>query len=47
VAAIDKMPHIEAVKLLMLEFGIDKPLEECQIYIEEGFPKSVNIISPI
>jgi hypothetical protein len=47
VAAIDKMPHIEAVKLLMPEFGIEKPLDECHIYIEESVPKSINIICTI
>lgn len=47
VDAIDKMPHVQAVKMLMVEFGINKPLEECNFYIEDTTPKSVNIICPI
>lgn len=47
VAAIDKMPNIEAVKMIMCEFGIENPLDECYVYIEDSLPKSVNIICPI
>ena len=47
VDSTDKMPHVEAVRMLAVEFGIDKPLEECQVYIEDTTPKSVNIICPI
>jgi hypothetical protein len=47
VDAVDKMPHIEAVKLLMSEFGIKSRIEECHVYIEDSTPKSVNIICPI
>lgn len=47
VADIEKMPHIEAVKLIMREFGINKPLEECVVYIEDSSPKAVNVICPI
>ena len=47
VADIERMPHIEAVKLLMREFGLNKPLEECHVYIEDSSPKSVNVICPI
>lgn len=47
VAAIDKMPHIEAVKLLMQEFGLSKPMEECLVYVEDSLPKSVNVICSI
>lgn len=46
VASTDKLPHIEAVKIIMKEFDL-KPLEECYCYIENSFPKSVNIISKI
>lgn len=47
VADIEKVPHIEAVKMIMKEFGFDKPLEECHVYIEDSFPKSINIICQI
>lgn len=47
VADMEKMPHIEAVKMLMKEFGIPKPIEECCVYIEDSAPKSVNVICPI
>lgn len=47
VASMDKLPHIEAVKMIMKEFGIEKSLEDCHVYIEDSFPKSVNIISQI
>lgn len=47
VASTDKMPHIEAVKMIMKEFGIQKSLEDCYVYVEDSFPKSVNIISQI
>jgi hypothetical protein len=47
VADMERMPHIEAVKLLMKEFGMNKPLEECCVYIEDSSPKSVNVICPI
>lgn len=47
VADIEKMPHIEAVKLIMKEFGITKPIEQCCVYIEDSSPKSVNVICPI
>jgi hypothetical protein len=43
----ETLPNIEAVRLIMIEFGIDKPLEECFTYIENSTPKSVNIICPI
>jgi hypothetical protein len=47
VADIERMPHIEAVKLLMREFGLNRPLEECHVYIEDSSPKAVNVICPI
>jgi hypothetical protein len=44
----EKMPSVEAVKLIMSEFGIKSTLDECEaIYIEDCFPKAVNIISKI
>lgn len=47
VAAIDKMPSIEAVKMIMREFGIVAQLEDCCVYVEDSSPKAINIISPI
>jgi hypothetical protein len=44
---VNKVPAIEAVKVLMEEFGINKSLEECYVYMEETTPRAVNIISPI
>lgn len=45
--SMDKLPHVEAVKLLISAFGIHKPLDECYVYIEESLPKSINIICHI
>lgn len=47
VADIDKMPNVESVKMIMEEFGINKRLEDCYVYIEESSPKSINIIAEI
>lgn len=43
----DKLPSIPAVQMLLKEFGINKELEDCCVYIEDSYPKSVNIISQI
>lgn len=43
-----KVPHIEAVRLIMREFGVTHPLEKCYVYIEEAVtPKAINVIAPI
>lgn len=45
----DKYPNIEAVKVLLKEFGFKYPLEDknhCHVYLEEEI-RAVNIISPI
>ena len=47
VADVNKVPSIEAIKMIMEEFGINKRLEDCYVYIEESSPKSINIISEI
>ena len=47
VAAIDKLPNVEAVSLIMSEFGITAKMEDCHIYIEKSTPESVNVISKI
>lgn len=43
----EKVPHPASIKILMQEFGMNKSLEECYVYIEEVSPKAVNIICPI
>lgn len=43
----NKLPNVEAVNLIMKEFGIQKSLEDCHVYVEDSFIKSVNIISKI
>lgn len=43
----NKLPHLEAVKLLMPEFGINKSIDDCYVYIENSSPSSINIICPI
>lgn len=35
VPADNQYPNIEAVKLIMVEFGIKLPIEECCVYIED------------
>jgi hypothetical protein len=40
----NKVPSIEAVRALMLEFGMQKPLEQCYVYIEDVMPKAINVI---
>lgn len=41
----DKLPHMEAVKLLMAEFGFTQPVENCFVYVENGdSPFAVNVI---
>lgn len=47
VANIDRVPNIPAVELLMKEFGMNRPLKDCHVYMEESVPKSVNVICPI
>lgn len=44
----EKVPSIEAVKLIMKEFGIESPLEKgvCHCWMEEGTFKAVNILAP-
>lgn len=39
----DVLPNVESVKLIMQEFGMDS-LEESNLYIEDSFPKSINVI---
>jgi hypothetical protein len=46
VAADNQYPSLEAVKLIMVEFGIKSPIEECCVYIEDE-SQAVNIISEI
>lgn len=40
-----KAPHEQAVRLLMQEFGISTPLEECHVWLEEGPVSAVNVIA--
>ena len=42
----EKLPSIEAVKMIIEEFGM-KSLDDSNVYIEETTPKAVNIISLI
>lgn len=40
-----KLPSIEAVKMIMVEFSFENELENCYLYIEEG-GKAINVIEP-
>lgn len=41
----EKMPSIEAIEVLILEFGFTGRLRDCYVYMEEDIsPKAVNII---
>lgn len=42
-----RVPNINAVRLLMMEFGISRPLEECLVEMENCIPPAVNVIAPI
>lgn len=51
VDAPGKLPHMEAVKAIMQEFGIKKPVKECHVYIEdcpeEKFQRqAINLLCP-
>lgn len=48
VDAEDKLPHQVSVQMLLQEFGINKPLGECYVFIErEIVPNAVNVVVPV